>query len=434
MLSPTFPAVRPPHLDRIELPPVLRVRLRQPSAEPVADIEGAVRNAIARSRRLQDVARGAPVAVAVGSRGIAEIPVLARSVVAALKAMNLEPFIVPAMGSHGGATAEGQRGVLAKLGVTEESVGAPIRATMETVEYGATLDGIPCRFDANAVKADAVVLIARVKSHTSFDRPIESGLTKMVAVGLGKQEGARNVHRLGPRGYIEVLPSLARIALEHSPVAYGIAVVENAEKRLVTVEGVEPEDFAAADERLLKRAKSLLARLPFGQIDGLIVERMGKEISGTGMDIAITARADLRGIPNAPKPFIHRLAVLGLTEATGGNAVGVGIADFIPLAMANSLDLVSTYMNTLTATTVEKARVPMVLPDERTVLRAVVATCWAPDPARVRYCQIRDTLYLGEALISPALLEDVAGQGTVEPLGEPAPLEFADDGRLLTRI
>jgi hypothetical protein len=432
MQSPTFPAIHLPHLEQVELPPVMRVRLRHPSAAPVADVEGAVRAAMAKSRRLAELPRGASVAVAVGSRGIAEIPRLARTVVSHLKDMGLEPFIVPAMGSHGGGTAEGQAGVLKKLGVTEASVGAPVRATMETVEYGATLDGIPCRFDANAAKADAVVLIARVKSHTSFDRPVESGLTKMTAVGLGKQAGARNVHRLGPRGYIEVLPALARIALEHSSIAYGIAVVENSAHRLVVIEGAEPEQFLAADERLLKRAKELLARLPFAQIDGLVVERIGKEISGTGMDIAITGRADIRGVAN-PKPLIHKLAVLGLTEETAGNAIGLGVADFTTIEVANALDLVAMYMNSITATTAEKARIPIVLPDDRTAIRALVATCWATELERVRLCQIRSSMDLDEILVSPALFEDLEGSDKAEVLSEPAPLSFAPDGRLSTR-
>jgi Lactate racemase N-terminal domain len=433
MLSPTFPAVHLPHLEHIELPPVRRVRLHHPGAEPVADVEGAVRAAMEPSRRLAELPQGARVAVAVGSRGVAEIPVLVRTVVAHLKGQGLDPFIVPAMGSHGGGTAEGQVGVLKKLGVTEESIGAPVRATMETVEYGATLDGIPCRFDANAAKADAVVLIARVKSHTSFDRPVESGLTKMIAVGLGKQAGARNVHRLGPRGYIEVLPALARIALEHGKIAYGIAVVENSSHKLVTIEGVEPEQFLATDERLLKRAKELLARLPFAQIDGLIVERIGKEISGTGMDIAVSGRADIRGVTNPKQPFIHKLAVLGLSDETAGNAIGLGVADFTTIKVANALDLVAMYMNSITATTAEKARLPIVLPDDRTAIRAVVATCWATELERVRLCQIRSSMDLDEILVSPALFEDLDGSANAEALSDPEPLAFAADGRLLTR-
>jgi hypothetical protein len=434
MLSPTFPKVHLPHLEGVELPPLLRARLAHPRAQPVPDVPGQVVREMAKSRRLRDLPRGAKVAVAIGSRGIAQIPMLARTVVGALQDMGLSPFIVPAMGSHGGGTAGGQMGVLKKLGVSEETTGAPVLATMDTVEYGSTLDGIPCRFDAHAASADAVVIVARVKSHTSFDRPIESGLTKMVAVGLGKQAGARNVHRLGPRGYIEVLPALARIAIEHSPLAFGIAVVENSEHQLVTIEGVEPEGFAAADERLLLQARSLLARLPFPEIDGLIVEWIGKEISGTGMDTTVTARADIRGVPNPPRPFIRKVAVLGLTGETGGNAIGLGAADFTTQEVANGCDLVAMYMNAITSTMAEKARIPIVLATDRDVLRAVVATCWALDLGSARLCQIRSTLDLDEVLITPALLAESDAIEGLEPLGEAEPLRFADDGRLLTRV
>jgi hypothetical protein len=253
-------------------------------------------------------------------------------------------------------------------------------------------------------------------------------------VGLGKQAGARNVHRLGPRGYIEVLPALARIAIEHSPLAFGIVVVENSEHQLVTIEGVEPEGFAAADERLLLQARSLMARLPFPEIDGLIVERIGKEISGTGMDSTVTARADIRGVPNPPRPFIRKVAVLGLTGETGGNAIGLGAADFTTQEVANGCDLVAMYMNAITSTMAEKARIPIVLPTDRDVLRAVVATCWALDLGSARLCQIRSTLDLDEVLITPALLAESDAIEGLEPLGEAEPLRFADDGRLLTRV
>src|SRR5919106_1025380 len=182
---------------------------------------------------------------------------------------------------------------------------AAVRDTMETVEYASTMHGIPCRFDRNAAGADAVLCINRVKSHTSFDRPVESGLTKLVAVGLGKQAGAQNVHRLGPRGYTQVLPALPPIAIEHSPIAYGIALVENADKQLVVVEGVEPEAFYANDERLLKLAKSLAPHLPFEHIDALAVEWIGKEISGAGMDPAVVGRVGIRSIPDPEPPFVN---------------------------------------------------------------------------------------------------------------------------------
>ena len=434
MLSPTFPDVHLPHLADVPLPPVLRVRLHHPTREAVPDIAAAVDEALARSKQLADLKSGASVAVAVGSRGIAHIPKVVAAAVRHLKQRDFAPFIVPAMGSHGGATAEGQAGMLAHLGVTAATVGAPVRATMETVEYASTLHGIPCRFDRNAAEADAVLCINRVKSHTSFDRPVESGLTKLVAVGLGKQAGAQNVHRLGPRGYTEVLPALARIAIEHSPIAYGIALVENAQKELVVIEGVEPEAFYATDERLLKIAKGLLARLPFERIDALVVEWIGKEISGAGMDPAVVGRVGIRSIPDPEPPFVNKLAVLGVTEDSGGNGVGIGNADYTTRRVANGLDLTSIYMNSITAGGTEGARIPAVLPDERTVLRAMVATCWRTDPDNARLCQIRSTLHLNEILISPALSEEIEGRSDVERLSHPLPLEFSADGDLLTRV
>jgi hypothetical protein len=413
---------------------MLRVRLTHPKGGPIADIAGAVDEALAPSKRLADLPSDASVAVAVGSRGIAHIPEVVAAAVRHLKQRGFAPFIVPAMGSHGGATAEGQAGVLAHLGVTEQTVGAPVRATMETVEYGATLHGIPCRFDRNAAEADAVLCINRVKSHTSFDRPIESGLTKLIAVGLGKQVGAQNVHRLGPRGYTEVLPQLARIAIDHSPIAYGIALVENADKQLVVIEGVEPDGFAAADERLLKVAKTLIARLPFEHVDGLIVEWIGKEISGAGMDPAVVGRVGIRSVPDPGKPFVNKLAVLGVTEDSYGNAVGLGNADYTTRKVANHIDLVPMYMNSITAAGTEGARIPAVLADDRTVFQAMVATCWRSDLENARLCQIRSTLHLHEILVSPALYTDLEGRPDAERVSDPAPLKFSEAGDLLTRL
>jgi hypothetical protein len=434
MHSPTFPEIRLPHLADTPIPPMLRVRLTHPKGGPIADIAGAVDEALARSTRLADLPSDASVAVAVGSRGIAHIPEVVAAAVRHLKQRGFAPFIVPAMGSHGGATAEGQAGVLAHLGVTEQTVGAPIRATMETVEYGATLHGIPCRFDKNAAGADAVLCINRVKSHTSFDRPVESGLTKLIAVGLGKQVGAQNVHRLGPRGYTEVLPQLARIAIDHSPIAFGIALVENADEQLVVIEGVEPDGFAAADERLLKVAKTLIARLPFEHVDGLIVEWIGKEISGAGMDPAVVGRVGIRSVPDPGKPFVNKLAVLGVTEDSYGNAVGLGNADYTTRKVANHIDLLPMYMNSITAAGTEGARIPAVLADDRTVLQAMVATCWRSDLENARLCQIRSTLHLHEILVSPALYTDLEGRPDAERVSDPAPLEFSAAGELLMRV
>jgi hypothetical protein len=428
MASPVFPPVTIPQLAEAVLPAVHRVRLRQPTAPAIADIEGDVQAELAKSAELAALKPASRVAIAVGSRGIADLARLVQSTVRWLRQQGHTPFIVPAMGSHGGATAEGQAGVLAKLGIDEARTGAPIRASMATVELGTTGDGIPCRLDAEAASSDAVVVIARVKSHTSFDRPIENGLCKMLAVGLGKQDGARNVHRLGPAGFTETIPALAAIALAKAPIACGLAVVENAAHALVTIEAVPPAAFAAADERLLQQAKSLLARLPFHQLDALLVEEIGKEISGSGMDYAVTGRTDLRGIANPDHILINKLAVLRLTEATHGNGIGVGLADYMPLETANALDLKSMYENAITASIGEKARLPIVLPTERETVQALVMTSWAKAPETIRYCQIRSTLALDEVLVSRALLDELESTAPAEVM------DFDAAGRLLTWI
>ena len=434
MLSPSFPGVEFPHLDGVPLPDVMRVALSQPTASAIADVPAAVSSALALSKRLSQLERGASVAVAVGSRGIANIDRVSATVIKYLKDLGHRPFVVPAMGSHGGGTAEGQAAVLAHLGVTEGRVGAPVRATMEVVHYGKTDHGIPCAFDRRAAGADAIVLLARVKSHTSFDRPIESGLVKMTAVGLGKAEGARNVHRLGVRGYTEVLPALAKISLSKGPIAFGIAMVENASHELVIVEGVEPADFFSNDERLLRRAKQLLARLPFEQIDLLVVEQIGKDVSGAGMDHAVTGRTEARGLPNLERPFVNKLVVLGLTPAAAGNALGIGAADFTTRNLANAIDLKAMYLNMITATFVEKARIPIVLSSDKAAIQTALATCWRLDPANARYCQIRSTLHLDEVLLSPSLFEDIGTDSGVERRTEPKTLRFDNEGNLLDRL
>jgi len=434
MVSASFPAISFKHLDAVQLPDVCRVRLHHRRGDPVKDVEATARAAVRSSVRLQALAKGGSVAVALGSRGIAKIPLIAKAVIDELKLMGHHPFIVPAMGSHGGGTAEGQVDVLKKLGLSEEALGAPIRSSMDVVDYGVTADGARCKFDKNAAGADAIVVVNRVKSHTTFDRTIESGLVKMVAVGLGKAEGARSVHRTGPPALIETLPALAKIALQHSPIALGIAIVENAQKDLVALEGVAPEDFFDSDVRLLKVAKSFIARLPFGTMDALVVEQIGKDISGAGMDYAVMGRADLRTVPNPPEPFASRVAVLGLSEATGGNGLGIGLADFTNIDVVNGIDLQQIYMNSLTSTLVEKSRIPIVLQNDFDALRATVSTSWSPTDLETRFCLIRSTLHLQEILISGSLLDTALADGKAERTSDFFPLTFSEDGRLLTRV
>lgn len=435
MISPHFPPVNIPILAGVTPPPVARVRIPQPRVEPIKDVEGVIKAQFERGGKVHILPAGSSVAVGVGSRGIAQLPRLVKGVVDYLKSRDLKPFIVPAMGSHGGATAEGQANLLAELGVSEETIGVSVQSSMEVVEAGQTPTGIKCLIDARAMAADGIVVVARVKPHTSFDRPIESGLVKMVAIGLGKQAGATAVHSLGPViGLGEMLPAIGKVLIEKSPLVCGLAVVENADHQVVHLESVEPEDFFTADERLLKLAKSTLARLPFDQIDVLIVEELGKEISGAGMDYAVTGRTDIRSIPNPPKPLIYKVAVLACTEHSQGNAIGIGMADYIPRSLANKVDLMSLYMNSITAAVTEKARFPIVLNNDEDVVKACTLTSWRATPLETRFCLIRNTLELSEILISQSLLTDIEAEEGVEVLSEPYPLAFNSTGQLLSRI
>ncbi len=429
--SPSFPPLRLPQFENEPLPPVMRARLRHSQAPALADVTGATIEALARSKRFAALAPGSRVALTCGSRGIAGKPAVVKAAVDWLKERGHQPFIVPAMGSHGGARAESQTVLLGELGFTPEAMGCPIEATMEVVQAGTTGLGVPVWFDKNAAGADAVLVINRVKSHTSFDREVESGLTKMVAIGLGKAEGARLVHRLGVRGYLDVLPEAARISIEAMPIAYGIAIVENAEKKPTIIEGAEPEAFYETDARLLDTAKALIPRLPFEQIDVLVVERMGKNISGTGMDPWVIARTDIRGIENRPTPFINKLVVLGLTQQTHGNGLGIGVADFTTKAVADELDLYAMYMNACTATFCERVRIPPVLADDKAAIQAAVGTSWGLDGAKARLCIIASTLQLDTILVSPSLAEDLGPEDEIA--SDPAPLDFDAAGRLQTR-
>ena len=441
MQTPSFPNVHLPMLENVPLPLLMQVRLPHPRGTPIVDIEGKIAQELAGAKKLNALPPGASVAVGIGSRGVAHIPRLARAVVAYLKEKGYEPFIVPTMGSHGGGVAEGQAGVLEELGVTEATVGAPVRATMDVVEFGTTSDGIPCCMDANAAAADGVVFVARVKAHTSFLRDIESGLCKMVGIGFGKAQGARNIHRLGPKGYCKVLPELAAIMAEKSPLVCGIGVVENGYDDITEIEAVEPENFQAADRRLLIEARKVHQKLPFKQMDAMIVEWIGKEISGSGMDPVVTGRYDFRdeyltgwAEPAPDRPVVVKLGVLGVTPMTRGNAVGIGTADYTHNALIEGIDLYSMYFNGSTARLADQCKIPVVLPTERDVITMCAYASWRERSEDSRMVVIQSTMHLEEVLVSPSLFADIETMKGVEVLSDPAPIEFDADGRLVTRV
>lgn len=429
--TPHFPVIRLPQFEKEPLPPVMLARLKHPIGQALDSTEAATIAALEKSKRLATLKPGARVAITCGSRGIQSKPLVVKTTVTWLNKRGFTPFVVPAMGSHGGAVAEGQVKLLAELGFTPESLGCPIEATMEVVQLGITSHGLPVYFDANAAKADAVIVVNRIKSHTSFDREVESGLTKMVAIGLGKAQGARFVHRLGTKGYAEVIPEWARIAIAKSPILYGLGIVENAQKKPVVIEGAEPEDFYATDARLLSLAKSFIPRLPFAQMDVLVIELMGKNISGVGMDPAVTGRFDIRGLDNPKKPVIHKLVLLGVTPEAHGNAIGIGAADYTTKSVADDLDLYAMYMNACTSTFPERVRVPPVFADDKAAIQTAIGTSWRTDGENARLCIARSTLHLDQVLISPPLAEELGERGEV--MSNPMPIRFDANGRLETR-
>lgn len=390
----------------MEFPPIARVR--QSAYQPeVADVPRAVAEAIRGSRIADRVRPGGSVALTVGSRGIAGIGRIARAAVDALKAMGLCPFVVAAMGSHGGGTEPGQRALLAELGVTEESVGCPIRAAMDTAELGINSLGLPIRFSTDALDADGIVLLNRIKPHTSFTGRYESGLLKMLAIGLGKREGAAQVHKLGLPGLKVLLPEVGAFLLEKTPVALGVALLENAREETARVVAVEPEDLLDVEPHLLDEARILMARLPFDQIDVLIVGELGKNYSGTGLDPNVIGRQRVETMPDLPRPVVTRLAVLDLSRETRGNGNGIGLADLTTERAVAALDPTSTRVNSITSNFLTRARVPLSLPTDRDVLAACLDTCWRIDWSEARVVVIPNTLELTALWVTPALAGDV---------------------------
>ena len=364
------------------------------------------------------------VAISVGSRGVAGIGEIVAALVEVLKEAGAEPFVVPAMGSHGASTAEGQADVLAHLGVSEESVGCPVRATMEATEIGETPSGVPVYMDSNAYEADSIVVVNRVKPHTAFRGTVESGPTKMLAIGLGKQRGAHSIHSAGWEKIHETIPQAARVAVESGKVAFGLATVENADEEPCRIVAVPAERLEEAEAPLLEEAKRNLARLPFDDLDVLIVDEIGKNISGDGADPNVTGRYPT--VAASGGPTVNRMVYLGLTEETGGNANGLGMADVVTERLAGSMDRPATYMNALTSTTPTPVKTPMVMPTDEMAIAAALTMCAGVDPGTARLVRIENTLKLGRIWVSEALLGEVEDDGRLEVIEDPRPMRFEE--------
>lgn len=424
-----FEAVRDLHHDA-PFPSLLPVRQRF-DAPLVPDVAAATAAALEPLRGR--VTAGMTVAVTAGSRGIHDKPAVVRAAGEWLRGAGAEPFVVPAMGSHGGATPEGQLRVLADLGITPDSVGMPVRATMDTVELG-RLDGGPAvHLDAHAAGADAILVINRVKAHTDFASEVESGLAKITAIGLGKRRGAEGIHAHGPANLGHWIPLVARRIIDSTTVLGGLAIVENAFDRAARIELVEPDGIGGpAEEELLVEAKRLMARLPFDRLDVAVVDVMGKNKSGSGMDTTVIGRMMIRGSEEPASPSIANLVVLDLSDASHGNATGVGLADFVPFRVLEKLDLRSTYINAMTSGLggPQRGQVPMAMPTDRDAVAAALLTCGRADLDAATLVRMRDTLDLEVLLVSESLRAVVEADDALEVLGDARPMAFDADGQL----
>lgn len=408
-------------IENIDIPPMYRVR-QQFYVNPLDDVEQSCTEQIGALSRLQKLDKGAHIAIAVGSRGISNISLITRSVVKALKDLGFEPFIVSGMASHGKATDEGQSELLAELGVTEEAVGCPVRASVEVVEIGTIASGLKVYMDRIASEADGIVVINRIKTHTAFHADYESGLVKMLAIGLGNDIGAKSCHQLGFGKMAENIVAMTRMKLEKLPVLFGVAVIEDGVENVSKIEVVDADDILDREPELLKISKSYMPSIGIDQIDVLVVDRMGKEISGDGMDPNITGRYATPYAHGGPN--VSKLAILSVTEKSHGNVIGVGQADLCTKRLFEAAELETTYVNSLIATVTSVARLPMILPTDHDAIKAAILTCNIMDFSRVRMVRIRDTLHLGEMLVSEALVDEVSAKKNVVSVEGPLEMKF----------
>jgi len=409
-----------PGLSHLHLPEMYRVR--QEFAGPsVADPAQTVREQLARPEIAGTLRPGLRAAIAVGSRGIADLLILVKTLIEELRARGVEPFIVPSMGSHGGATAYGQRAVLGRYGIDDQHVGAPIRSAMEVDEIGrlvhdgdgyrasiANETGIPINVDRLAWReADLIIPVARIKPHTGFRGQIESGICKMLAIGLAKHDGCARLHREGYSRFAALIPAAAKIVLATRRIPFALAVVENARERLALIEAVCADHVLVREPELLRQARALMPRILLPTVDVLVVEEIGKDISGVGMDANVIGRSELGRLPGFDGPEIARIVVVGLSTDTHGNATGIGMADVITSKVFDAIDRVITYTNVLTSGSLAGGKIPVVMPTEREAILAAASCVPGIAVGDARMVRIRNTLDLSEIAVSKNLLPSV---------------------------
>jgi hypothetical protein len=409
--------------------------IRQVHSQPrVADVPSEVRRRWLESNLPRTIKPGMRVAVGVGSRGIAQLSAMVRSTIEVLRELGAQPFVVAAMGSHGGATADGQRALLASYGITEAALSVPVVTDMDAVQIGTNSWGEPVWWDKNALAADAVLLIARIKPHTDFRGHYESGIVKMLVIGLGKRPGAAQHHRYGIRGLRDMMPDTANVVLEKTPFVAALAVLENANDETARLQVVERDRVLDTEPKLLDEARQLMGRIPFDQLDLLVIGEIGKNYSGAGIDPNVVGRLMLELAPEPESPRITRICALDLSPESHGNGTGVGLADLITTRLRDAIDPDISHANTLTACFLHRSKVPIDFATDRECMDAGLATCWQPDRTAVRLAIVPNTLEVGEMWVSKAMIGEVERHPHLELCGESRPLSFDSAGNLRQEI
>jgi len=412
-------------------PKMMRIRQKMDAAK-VADVVAKTREELARINISSFIKPGQTVALTSGSRGVANVGKITKTVVDELKGIGAKPFIVPTMGSHGGATAEGQKAVLTYYGITEEAMGCPLKASMEVVHLGETAEGIPLYLDKFASEADHIGVIARIKPHTDFSGEIESGWYKMMAIGLGKHKGAQYYHQAAVQhGFSDLFVAVGRELLKRTKISFGVGMVENGYDQTAIIEAVRAADMEVSERRLQKKSKELLAHLPFDRLDVLIVDEMGKDVTGAGMDPNVIGRIMNVVTPEPDSPKITRIVARDLTEATEGNAVGIGLADFISKRLFDKIDYEKTKINCLCGISPEKGRVPIVGESDQDAVDMALGTIGNVPPDKAKVIWIKSTLILGEVEVSEAFQGEVEKRPDLEPLTGLREMKFDPQGNLL---
>ncbi|GAB6180024.1 lactate racemase domain-containing protein [Desulfotomaculum defluvii] len=417
-------------LDEVSVPRFVKVR-QIFQAPQIESVETAVLEELNKEKIKHRLRPGMRVAVAVGSRGIANIAQITKTTLDFLKTQGVEPFIIPAMGSHGGATAEGQKEVLETLGITEEAMEVPILSSMEVEQIGEA-NGLPVFVDKYVLGADGVIIINRIKPHTAFRGVIESGIVKMSVIGLGKQKGAESCHQLGMNHFDQKLIPASKVTFEKANLLFGLAILENAYDQTAEIHAVPVDEILEVEPKLLEKAKVLMPKILFNPLDILVVDEIGKDISGDGMDPNVTGRFSTTFAKGELET--ERIVVLGLSDKTEGNGNGVAPADITTMRLYDSFIMAKTYINALTAAFPPTVRIPMVMRSDDYAIRCAIKTSYCLQSEKLKIVRIKNTLHLEEIYISEGLLAEAMAHPQIEVLGELAPFHYDKSGNLTNKL